>query len=103
MIDHYNKYPLRTKKSEDYMLFKEAYNIVKDKNHLTEEGLMKIVSLKASLNNGLSNALKNVFPNVIPAIKPVNLNQAPVDPNWIVGFTSAEGCFMLILIRLTLK
>jgi len=81
VIDHYNKYPLRTKKSEDYMLFKEAYNIVKDKNHLTEEGLMKIVSFKASLNNGLSNALKNVFPNVIPAIKPVNLNQAPVDPN----------------------
>jgi hypothetical protein len=38
------------------MLFKKAYNIVKAKNHLTEEGLMKIVS---------SNALKNVFPNVI--------------------------------------
>lgn len=95
VIDHYNKYPLRTKKWEDFMLFKEAYNIVKDKNHLTKEGLMKIVSLKASLNNGLSNALKNAFPDVIPAIKPVNLNQVPLDPNWIVGFTSAEGCFFV--------
>lgn len=54
---------------------------------------MKIVSLKASLNNDLSNALKNAFPNIIPAIKPINLNQAPVYPNWLVGFTSAEGCF----------
>jgi hypothetical protein len=95
VIDHYNKYPLRTKKWEDFMLFKEAYNIVKDKNHLTKEGLMKIVSLKASLNNGLSNTLKNAFPDVIPAIKPVNLNQVPLDPNWIVGFTSAEGCFFV--------
>lgn len=35
VIDHYNKYPLITKKSENFMLFKEAYNIVKNKNPLT--------------------------------------------------------------------
>jgi len=47
------------------------------------------------MNNGLSDVLKNVFPNVIPAIKELNSNQAPVCPNWLVGFTSAEGSFFV--------
>lgn len=43
--------------------------------HKTLKGLLKIVSLKASLNLGLSDSLKAAYPNVIPAeILLYNLN-----------------------------
>jgi len=38
---------------------------VNKKEHLNEIGLMKIISLRASLNKGLSNKLKSYFPNII--------------------------------------
>ena len=34
--------------------------------HLTIEGLQKIVAIKASMNRGLSDKLKQAFPNIIP-------------------------------------
>jgi len=40
------------------------------KEHLTKEGLLKLVSLKASLNKGLSDKLKSEFLGVIPAERP---------------------------------
>jgi hypothetical protein len=47
--------------------------------HLTEDGLVKIINLKASLNKGLSNNLKLYFPNVIGIERsiinpPININ-----------------------------
>jgi hypothetical protein len=39
------------------------------KEHLTTEGLRKIVSIRASLNNGLTDELNKVFPNVIPGAR----------------------------------
>lgn len=51
------------------------------KKHLTKEGLLQIVALKASLNKGLSDQLKEAFPNIIP-IKRLNiLNSKVKDPN----------------------
>jgi hypothetical protein len=40
------------------------------KEHITQEGLLTILSLRASLNLGLSEALKTAFPNIIPVIRP---------------------------------
>jgi len=45
-------------------LFKECFNIIKRKEHLTQEGLNRLVEFKASLNLGLSDQLKKAFPNV---------------------------------------
>ena len=39
VINHFNKYPLITKKFEDYKLFKQDFYLVKNKKHLTEKGL----------------------------------------------------------------
>ena len=36
------------------------------KEHLTIEGLQKIVAIRASLNLGLSDELKVAFTNIIP-------------------------------------
>jgi hypothetical protein len=40
------------------------------KEHITQEGLLTILSLRASLNLGLSEALKTAFPHIIPALRP---------------------------------
>ena len=49
--------------------------------HLTSEGLRKIINIKASLNLGLSELLINHFPDVTPVERPtVNLAEI-TDPN----------------------
>jgi hypothetical protein len=63
------------------------------KEHLTEEGLRKIVSIRAALNRGLSEELKIAFPDIIPVERPVVKITENLDPNWLAGFTEGEGCF----------
>jgi hypothetical protein len=41
------------------------------KEHLTSEGLIRIIAIRASMNNGLSPELKAAFPNIIPAPRPL--------------------------------
>lgn len=56
-----------TKNYLDFVLFKHAFDIFKDKGHLTLEGISKIVAIKDSINLAvLSDSLKEAFPNVIP-------------------------------------
>lgn len=50
IISHFDKYPLITHKQADYLLFKEIINIMLNKEHLTIEGLNKIIGIKTSLN-----------------------------------------------------
>ena len=99
IIDHFEKYPLFTKKHEDFILFTQIVNLMDQKEHLTLSGLHKIISLRASMNFGLSPSLKEAFPNIIPAIRPKRsdkiLLNSTIDLNWIVGFTDAEGCFSI--------
>jgi len=94
-LKHLDKYPLITKKKADYLLFKEVYELVKLKKHLTKDGLLKIVSLKASLNLGLSKQLKAAFPNIIPATRNTDYSISIPNCNWLSGFVTAEGCFMV--------
>jgi hypothetical protein len=72
VINHFDKYPLFTKKQEDYLLFKQAFDLYINKNHLTMEGLRQIVGIKALLRNkGLSDSLLEAFPDITPAILPI--------------------------------
>jgi hypothetical protein len=68
---------------------------MKKKEHLTQDGLNKIVAIKSSLNNGLSESLNTAFPDIVPVNRPVVLNQEIRDLNWIAGFTSGDGCFWI--------
>jgi hypothetical protein len=51
------------------------------KEHLTNEGLNKIVSIRASLNLGLSEGLVKGFPNVSPADRSLVEDQEIQNPN----------------------
>jgi len=75
---------------------------MKNKEHLTEEGLKAITDIKASLNRGLSEELNTIFPNTIPVKRPV-VNQIIPDPQWLAGFTTAEGNFFLNIYKANTK
>jgi hypothetical protein len=76
-----DKYPLITKKRADFILFKKVIDLMVKGEHLTKEGLEKIVCIKASRNKGLSEQLKTLFKSVIPVERPeVTLNSLVIDP-----------------------
>jgi hypothetical protein len=50
IIEFFDQYPLITQKYGDYVLFKEAYELINNKEHLTLNGLLKLIALKASSN-----------------------------------------------------
>lgn len=64
-----------------------------NKEHLTLEGLQKILWIKGSLNLGLSDEIKTNFPNIRIIERPLVTKPKIILRNWISGFTSGEGCF----------
>lgn len=95
VIEHFNLYPLRTQKYSDFILFKKAYDLIANKEHLIN--LQNLVNIRASMNKGLPERLLLEFPNTNPEIRPeltLNKNDKFFDINyWIAGFVDAEGCF----------
>ena len=83
-----------TQKWADYQLFKLAFEVVKCKEHLTTEGVNKLLSIKASMNKGLSEGQKVAFTSSIPVVeRPRLIDQIISDPHWLVGFVDGEGMF----------
>lgn len=98
IIDHFYLYPLISKKRINFEFFKVAVDLISRKEHLTMEGVNKIATIKASMNLGLSTELKVAFPDSVPLPSPVlDVNSEIKDPNWLSGFTCAEGCFYITL------
>lgn len=93
IIPHFNSYPLITQKKVDFDLFKQIIEMQSRKEHLTIEGLRKIVSIKASSNLGLSEQHKIAFPNIIPIEKPKVELPEQINPQWLAGFVSGDGHF----------
>ena len=96
VIPHFDNYPLITQKYSDYILFKEGINLINSKKNIDKEVFInKIVGLKSSMNNGLlSEVLKASFPNVVSVPRTIVESQL-LDPQWVAGFVSGEGCFMV--------
>jgi hypothetical protein len=100
ITDHFDYYPLITQKRADYLLFKQAIVIIKNKEHLSIEGILKLVGIKATLNWGLSDKFKESFPTAKAVVRPSviynTLNVKIKNLNWIRGFIDAEGSFQVI-------
>ena len=102
VIMHFKKYPLLTNKRADCELSMLIGEIIRRKEHLTLEGLRKLIAIKAAMNWGLSDKLTNAFGDVVPVERPkVELPTTPIDPKWLAGFTSAEGCFYIEITKST--
>ena len=51
IISHFDLYPLLNLKQADFLCFKEALLLIKEKKHLTKEGLEKIKLLNLEMNS----------------------------------------------------
>jgi len=56
IINHFKKYPLISAKYSDFLLFEQCFELIKQKEHLTQAGFEKILALKFNLNKGLPSA-----------------------------------------------
>jgi hypothetical protein len=70
ILKHFEKYPLITKKWGNFLLFKQALELIDSKEHLKIDGLRKIIAIKASMNLGLKDELKAAFPLISPENRP---------------------------------
>ena len=99
IISHFDKYKLITNKRADFILFKEIYNLMLNKEHLTMEGLHKIVAIRASINWSSTDELKGAFSGIVPVLRPSAQNLTIPDPYWLAGFVSGEGCYFINLTK----
>ena len=105
ILPHFDKYPLKTKKRTDYLLFKQIVKLMLNEEHRTLEGTQKIINIRASLNTGLSEDLKKAFPkwkavscyarrDLLPAARKLTKNKKAflnIDPDWLAGFATGES------------
>ena len=71
ILDYFDKYILITDKWSDYKLLKQAFQLILSKEHLTLQGVCKVVAIKASINRGISPELKLAFPSVVRVTRPL--------------------------------
>lgn len=76
-----------------------AVNLIDRGEHLTNEGLRKLVSIRSSMNKGLTETLKESFPGLTPVDRPSVEVPEIIDPDWIAGFTDGEGCFYIKIVK----
>ena len=93
IIPHFEKYPLLTQKQGDFVLFKSVVELMKRKEHLTDEGFRKLLTIKASMNKGVTGTFKENYPDIVAVERP-KVIPATIDGNWLAGFTSGDGSFM---------
>ena len=93
LITHLDRYPLSSQKYKDYLLIKKAFYLIKEKVHLTHDGLNQIINIKAPMNLGLSDTIKSEFTNYTPVERPKVRDNLIITPYWLSGFICAKGNF----------
>jgi len=102
IIEDFDSYPLLTKKRKDYLIWREVVLRMQRGEHQTYVGVRDIVKLKSALNLGLTDKLRKEFDITSEEEKAAALykgelgnEQLSINAQWIVGFTSGEGNFMI--------
>jgi LAGLIDADG DNA endonuclease family protein len=94
--NHFLSYPLLSFKLVHFKIWSEIIDIMLAKEHLTLEGLLRIIALKEHCPNGLSNLLITEFPNYTPINCPIyNPDFTLLNIHWLAGFINADGSFGL--------
>jgi LAGLIDADG endonuclease len=95
VLPHFLKYPLRGTKYLDFLSFKEAFYIIDKKEHLIEEGLLKLDMISKSMNNYRQFSLVNYY---FPSHTVLdNVDFIPLNGHYINGFIAGDGCLALNL------
>jgi len=72
--------------------FKEAFDILNNKKHLTEEGLNNLYNISKNMNKGRKFTNVDFSPN---HSKENNIEYIPINGNYINGFIAGDGCLSL--------
>jgi Proton-conducting membrane transporter/NADH-Ubiquinone oxidoreductase (complex I), chain 5 N-terminus/LAGLIDADG endonuclease len=98
--NHFEKYELQSTKRIHFQLWCQVMDMIINKEHLTKEGLLRILSIKSVFPKGLTNKMKKMYPNINLYNKPVfKSNMNTLNPYWIAGFVQADGSFGLNYIK----
>lgn len=102
---HFEKYSLLTDKGLYFIIWCKVLDLIINKEHLTEEGLNKIVALKTQSPKGVSSKLEINFPNYknyLDIIPKYTANFTNINIHWLAGFINADGSFKVeVLLRKT--
>lgn len=90
IIPHFNKYPLVTSKGINFQTFKEAAEIVAKGEHLTLNGITKLINLKKLMNKNRS--FEELF-------NYLNFKVTTLNPSWVQAFVDAEGNFGTLITK----
>jgi len=55
VIEYFNRYNLQSRKHVSYLRWRKAYTLIQDREHLTDNGLTKILKLKSLINHHEQN------------------------------------------------
>ena len=86
IIPFLDKHPLLTSKYLNYQTFKKVINMMINQEHLTTEGMNKIIDLANQMNSKRSFSEKFNF-----CLS--HLAKHSITSDWITGFVDGEGCF----------
>jgi hypothetical protein len=95
VIPHFLKYPLRGTKYLDFLSFKEAFDIIDKKEHLSEEGIDKFYTISKNMNSSRKYFTSTYYS---PShTKEDNKDYIPINGNYINGFIAGDGCLSINL------
>jgi hypothetical protein len=64
ICDFFLKHPLKTKKNVDFRKFRKVILIIKERRHLSKEGLLEIIDIASSMNTANRKALLRIKENL---------------------------------------
>src|SRR3984893_2933839 len=95
IIPHFLEYPLRGTKYLDFLAFKEAFEIIDKKEHLSQEGINKIYIISKSMNSSRKFSTSSNYSPI--HTKENSSNYIPITGNYINGFIAGDGCLSINL------
>ena len=91
LIPFLNKYTLKSSKYLDYKYFISVFELIKQKKHITSEGVNIVKNIANSMNRKRTNEIRSNYYNS------KYFKNIVLSPFYIQGFTDGEGCFYYYL------
>lgn len=95
IIPHFVNYPLRGTKYLDFSDFKDAINLINNKEHLTKVGIDKLTKINIGMNSGRIHGESYAPSHTILG----NTNYIPLSGHFVNGFIAGDGCLSLSTIN----
>jgi hypothetical protein len=92
IINHFDRYPLKSGKLNSYQIFKEIIEMMKNKLHLKKEGLSKIIKICNLMN---FSSRRNNSVSISNLNMTGNFNYNKINQNFISGLVDGDGSFSI--------